>query len=55
VTGNVFLRVRGWFISAPSLAAGGNYWALSDAKAIAAKIKGDVDIAPWFPAAAAGF
>jgi len=55
VVGNVFLRVRGWFISAPRLAAGGNYWALSDAKAIAAKIKGDVDIAPWFTAAAAGF
>ncbi|HSM16521.1 MAG TPA: right-handed parallel beta-helix repeat-containing protein [Gemmatimonadales bacterium] len=55
VAGNVFLRVRGWFISAPSLAAGSNYWALSDAKAITAKIRGDVDIAPWFPAAAAGF
>jgi len=55
VAGNVFLRVRGWFISAPNLSAGGNYWALSDAKAIAAKINGDVDIAPWFPAAAAGF
>ncbi|NNG16430.1 MAG: hypothetical protein HKM89_08115 [Gemmatimonadales bacterium] len=55
VSGNVFLRVRGWFISAPRLTAGGNYWSLPDARAITAKIKGDVDIDPWFPASAAGF
>ena len=55
ISGNVFLRVRGWFISAPSLTAGGNYWALLDARAITAKIKGNVDIDPWYPASAAGF
>ncbi len=55
VSGNVFLRVRGWFIAAPRLTAAGNYWALADAKAIAAKIKGDVRIDPWYPASAAGF
>ena len=27
VTGNVFLRATRWFIDAPDLAAGGNYWA----------------------------
>ena len=33
VTGNVFLRASGWFIDAPDLAAGGNYWATADAAA----------------------
>ena len=36
VTGNVFLRASGWFIDAPDLAAGGNYWATADASAAAA-------------------
>ena len=35
VSGNVFLRATGWFIDAPDLVAGGNYWATADASAAA--------------------
>ena len=33
VSGNVFLRASRWFIDAPDLVAGGNYWATPDAPA----------------------
>lgn len=55
VTGNVFLRASGWFIEAPDLAAGGNYWATADAAAAAARVKGRVSVLPWRPASAAGY
>jgi hypothetical protein len=55
VSGNVFLRVRGWFIQAPILEAGGNFWATRDPDATTARIRGRVNILPWKPAAAAGF
>jgi parallel beta-helix repeat protein len=55
VTGNVFLRARGWFIDAPDLAAGGNYWATADASAASARVRGRVSVLPWRPAAAAGY
>ena len=55
VTGNVFLRARGWFIDAPDLAAGGNYWATADASAASARVRGRISVLPWRPAAAAGY
>ncbi len=55
VTGNVFLRARGWFIEAPDLAAGGNYWATADAAAASARVKGRISVLPWRPASAAGY
>ncbi len=55
VTGNIFLRASRWFIDAPDLTAGGNYWATADASTATAKIKGRVSIMPWKPATAAGY
>jgi hypothetical protein len=55
VSGNVFLRASGWFIDAPDLAAGGNYWATADAPRAAARVRGRVSVLPWRPASAAGY
>jgi parallel beta-helix repeat protein len=55
VTGNIFLRASRWFIEAPDLAAGGNYWATADASAATAKVKGRISVLPWRPASAAGY
>ncbi|HEX3234299.1 MAG TPA: NosD domain-containing protein [Gemmatimonadales bacterium] len=55
VTGNVFLRAAGWFIDAPDLVAGGNYWATTDANAAALRVHGRVSVLPWKPASAAGY
>jgi parallel beta-helix repeat protein len=55
VTGNIFLRASRWFIDAPDLAAGGNYWATADASSATAKVKGRISVAPWKPASAAGY
>jgi parallel beta-helix repeat protein len=55
VTGNIFLRASRWFIDAPDLAAGGNYWATADASMASSKVKGRVSVLPWKPASAAGY
>jgi parallel beta-helix repeat protein len=55
VTGNVFLRASRWFIEAPDLAAGGNYWATADASGATARVKGRISVLPWKPASAAGY
>lgn len=55
VSGNVFLRTSGWFIDAPDLAAGGNYWATADATAAAARVRGRISVLPWRPASVAGY
>jgi parallel beta-helix repeat protein len=55
VSGNVFLRATGWFIEAPDLVAGGNYWATPDAPRAAARVRGRVSVLPWKPASAAGY
>jgi len=55
VSGNVFLRASGWFIDAPDLVAGGNYWATADAPRAAARVRGRVSLLPWKPASAAGY
>jgi hypothetical protein len=55
VSGNAFLRASGWFIDAPDLVAGGNYWATADAPRAAARVRGRVSLLPWKPASAAGY
>ena len=55
VTGNVFLRASRWFIDAPDLVAGGNYWATADAARATALVHGRVSVLPWKPASAAGY
>jgi parallel beta-helix repeat protein len=55
VHGNIFLRASGWFIDAPDLAAGGNYWATADAAAATARVRGRISVLPWRPASAAGY
>ena len=55
VTGNIFLRATRWFIDAPDLIAGGNYWATADASSATAKVKGRISILPWKAATAAGY
>jgi parallel beta-helix repeat protein len=55
VTGNVFLRATGWFIDAPDLMAGGNYWATADAARASARVHGRISLLPWKPASAAGY
>jgi parallel beta-helix repeat protein len=55
VSGNIFLRASRWFIDAPDLAAGGNYWATPDAATATAKVRGRVSVLPWRPASAAGY
>lgn len=55
VSGNVFLKATGWFIDAPDLAAGGNYWATADAQTAATRVHGRISVLPWKPASAAGY
>jgi hypothetical protein len=55
LTGNVFLRVSRWFIEAPDLSAGGNYWAAADVASTTAKVRGRISVLPWKPASLAGY
>ena len=55
VSGNVFLKASGWFIDAPDLGAGGNYWATPDAQRAAARVRGRVSVLPWKAASEAGY
>jgi parallel beta-helix repeat protein len=55
VSGNVFLRASGWFIDAPDLMAGGNYWATPDPARATARVRGRISLLPWKPASAAGY
>ncbi len=55
LTGNVFLRASRWFIEAPDLAAGGNYWAAADVASTTAKVRGRISVLPWKPASLAGY
>ena len=55
VSGNVFLRASSWFIDAPDLVAGGNYWATADAASTSAKVRGRISVLPWKPASVAGY
>jgi len=55
VSGNVFLRAQRWFIVAPSLVAGSNYWATATEADAVRRVQGDIIVTPWFPASAAGY
>jgi parallel beta-helix repeat protein len=55
VTGNVFLSARGWFIDAPDMNAGGNFWGTADSRAAQARVRGRVTVLPWRPASDAGY
>jgi hypothetical protein len=55
VSGNVCLRASGWFIDAPDLMAGGNYWATPDPARATARVRGRISLLPWKPASAAGY
>lgn len=55
VSGNVFLKASGWFIDAPDLAAGGNYWATPNAARASSRVRGRVTVLPWRSASEAGY
>ena len=55
LTDNVFLHASRFFIRAPALTAGGNYWGTADAAAAAARVSGKITVEPWSPASAAGY
>lgn len=55
VTANIFLSARGWFIDAPDLNAGGNYWATANERGAQARVRGRVVVLPWRPASEAGY
>lgn len=55
VTGNLFLRAQRWFISAPDMTAGSNYWATRTAEEARARVNGRITIVPWLPASALGY
>ncbi len=55
VRGNVFLQAHRWFIAAPRLDAGNNFWGTPDAETAQSRVTGDVVVLPWRPASEAGF
>jgi len=55
VTGNVFLRAQRYFVVAPALTAGSNYWATATEAEAVGRVKGAVVVTPWLPASAAGY
>jgi parallel beta-helix repeat protein len=55
VTANIFLAVRGWYVDAPDLNAGGNFWATADDRATQSRVRGRVTVLPWRPASEAGY
>ena len=55
VQGNVFLRPGRFYVIAPELNAGGNFWGSGTEEATGEKISGNVVLAPWQGAAAVGY
>jgi len=55
VQGNVFLRPGRFYVIAPELNAGGNFWGSVTEEATGEKISGNVMLAPWSAASAAGY
>jgi len=55
LTGNVFLSARRWFIDAPVLDAGGNFWAVASADQVARKLHGRITLQPFRRAEEAGY
>jgi parallel beta-helix repeat protein len=55
VTGNIFLRAREWYVDAPGLAAGGNFWGTPTKEETLARVRGKVTVDPWQAASEAGY
>ena len=55
VQGNIFLRPGRFYLIAPELNAGGNFWDSASEEATAEKVSGNVALAPWSPASSAGY
>ena len=55
VQGNVFLRPGRFYVIAPELNAGANFWDSVSEEATGEKISGNVALAPWSPAGSAGY
>jgi parallel beta-helix repeat protein len=55
VQGNVFLRPGRFYVIAPELNAGGNFWGSVSEAATGEKISGNVMLGPWSPASSAGY
>ena len=55
VVGNVFLNALRYFIDAPKLEAGGNFWAAPSAEALTSKLHGDISVQPFRRAIEAGY
>ena len=55
LSGNIFLSARGWYVDAPDLNAGGNYWATPDARTAESRVRGRVSVLPWRSAREAGY
>ena len=55
VQGNIFLRPGRFYVIAPELNAGGNYWDSGSEEATREKVSGNVVLAPWQGASAVGY
>lgn len=55
LSGNIFLSARGWYVDAPDLNAGGNFWATPDVRTAESRVRGRVSVLPWRSAREAGY
>ncbi|MBP2648265.1 MAG: hypothetical protein H6Q77_1889 [Gemmatimonadetes bacterium] len=55
VQGNIFLRPGRFYVIAPELNAGSNFWGSASEEATGEMVSGNVVLAPWQAAAAAGY
>jgi parallel beta-helix repeat protein len=55
LAGNIFLSARGWYVDAPDLNAGGNYWATPDVRTAESRVRGRVSVLPWRSAREVGY
>lgn len=55
VQGNIFLRPGRFYVIAPELNAGSNFWGSASEEATGEMVSGNVVLAPWQGAAAAGY
>lgn len=55
LAGNVFLRASGFFVRAPEVDAGGNFWGTGSAAEARLRVDGKVNVEPWRPAREAGY
>ena len=55
VQGNIFLRAGRFYVIAPELNAGGNYWDSASEEGASEKVSGNVVLTPWMPASSAGY